>query len=149
MAGIDKLNTAEDEYEGETLDDLRDELDQEEAEAAAQAEKPSAEDEAKARAFAEEMNNAFLWIVNRTQCPHIDIDQVVNREKGVDSLEPLAAQWGGEIPAWLKPFRPYLAAGVYMGATIVTARQAERQALEILKQQQGGEHGQESGAGTD
>lgn len=140
-----------DQTEGETLDDLEQEWQAEQAEAETEASRVTPEEAEKARKLAEQMNSSFLWIVNRTQCPHVDIDQIVEREKGVDAFEPLAEKWGGEVPEWLLQFQPYIGAGVYMATTIVTARQIERQVLEAAaaekQKQEGGNDGQEPAAG--
>jgi len=141
-----------DQYEGETLDDLASEWEAEQAEAEAAENQPSKEDIEKARKLAEKMNAGFLWIVNRTQCPHVDISKIVEEEQGVDAFEPLAERWGGEVPEWLQQFIPYIGAGVYMATTIVTARQVERQVIEQAKanqqQQEGAQHGEEPATGT-
>lgn len=135
------------ELDGETLDDLEQEWQKEQAEAYAEENEPSREELERARKLAEKMNAGFLWMVNRTQCPHVDIDQIVEAEKGIEAFEPLAEKWGGEVPAWVQQFSPYIGAGVYMATTIVTARQVERQVLENHKkqQQEAGQHGEEPG----
>lgn len=135
--------------EGPSLDDYLAEHEAETAAAEAEADKLDPAEIEKARKLAEKMNAGFLWIVNRTQCPHVKIDQVIDRDEGDEAFQALAERWGGEVPAWLQRFEPYVAAGVYMGTAIVTARQAEAQAVEILKarqqqQAQGGDGGQES-----
>lgn len=137
-------------FEGETLADLEAEWQAEQAEQQAEENQPSREEIERARKLAEKMNGGFLWVVNRTQCPHVDIDQIVNREAGNEAFEPLAERWGGEVPAWLQQFEPYIAAGVYMATTIATARQVERQVIEKARakqqqQQEGGQHGSEPG----
>lgn len=134
------------EHEGETLDDLEQEWQAEQAETEATENQPSKEEIERARKLAEKMNDGFLWLVNRTQCPHVNIDQVIEREKGVEAFEPLAERWGGEVPEWLQQFSPYIGAGVYMATTIVTARQVERQVIEAARakqQQEGGANGEE------
>lgn len=139
------------ETEGETLDDLAAEWQAEQAEAEAAENQPTREEIERARKLAEKMNEGFLWVVNRTQCPHVDIDQIVDRQKGADAFEPLAERWGGEVPEWLQQFSPYIGAGVYMATTIVTARQVERQVIEQAKaaqNQEAGKHGEESANGT-
>ena len=131
------------EIDGETLEDLEQEWQAEQAEQ----EQADPAEAARARELAEKMNAGFLWVVNRTQCPHVNIDEIVNREAGADAFEPLAEKWGGEVPAWVQQFSPYISAGVYMATTIATARQIERQVMEEherkQKQEQGG-NGNES-----
>lgn len=141
---------AVEQYEGETLEDLAQEWDAEQAEAEAEASKPDPDEIEKARALAERMNGGFLWMVNRTQCPHVKIDEIVEREKGDDAFLPLAEKWGGEVPEWLQQFSPYIGAGVYMATTIITARQVERQILEQAEKQarEAGQHGEEPGHAT-
>ena len=142
-----------DEFDGETLDDLEQEWREQQAEAEAKESQPSKEDVERARALAEKMNDGFLWLVNRTQCPHVAIDEIVDRKKGVEAFEPLAERWGGEVPEWLQQFSPYIGAGVYMATTIITARQVERQVIEQARakkqqSQEGGQHGEEPANGT-
>lgn len=135
------------EHEGETLDDLEQEWHQTQADAEAAENEPSPEEEKRARELAERMNAGFLWIVNRTQCPHVNIEEIVDRQKGNEAFEPLAEKWGGEVPAWIQQFSPYIGAGVYMATTIITARQVERQILEEAAKQakEAGQHGKEPG----
>lgn len=140
-------------HEGESLDDLAAEWQAEQAEEQQAESQLSREEIERARKLAEKMNKGFLWVVNRTQCPHVDINQIVDQEQGVEAFEPLAERWGGEVPEWLQQFSPYIGAGVYMATTIVTARQVERQVIEQAraKQQQsqeGGQHGEEPANGT-
>lgn len=140
-----------DQLDGETLDDLEQEWQAEQSEAAAAEDQPSPDDIEAARRLAEKMNDGFLWVVNRTQCPHVQIDQIVDRQKGVDAFEPLAERWGGEVPEWVQQFMPYIGAGVYMATTIVTARQVERQITEAAEKQQdseGGTDGEKSELGA-
>jgi len=140
------------EHEGETLDDLEQEWQAEQAEAEAAENEPTKAEKEKAREMAESMNDSFLWLVQNFQCPHVEIDQFVNREKGVKSFEPLAEKFGGEVPEWIKPFKPYFAAGIYMGMTIREARRYEAMAVEQIKQQakqEAGQHGEEPGHGAE
>lgn len=117
-------------YEGETLDELESEWQAEQASQEAQANQPDPEEIRQAEELAKRINGGFLWVVNRTQCPHVNIDEIVDREQGDEAFLPLAEKWGGEVPEWLQALQPYIAAGVYMGSTIITARQIERQMLE-------------------
>lgn len=136
------------EHEGETLDDLEQEWQAEQAEAEAAENEPTAEEKRKAKQLAEDMNNGFLWGVQNFLCPHVDLDQVIKREKGNQAFEPLAEKFGGEVPEWIKPFKPYFAAGIYMGMTIREARRYEAMAVEQLKnqaKQEAGQHGKEPG----
>lgn len=142
-------DTAEqyEEQDGPGLDAMLAEWEDEVAATEAADAQPTKDEIERARKLAEKMNSGFLWIVNRTQCPHVKIDQVIDREEGDEAFQALAERWGGEVPEWMQRFEPYVAAGLYMGTAIVTARQAEAQAVEILKQQaiqqqQGGADGQ-------
>lgn len=143
------MNEAEgvDQHEGETLDDLEQEWQQTQAETEAAENEPTAEETEKARKLAEKMNTGFLWMVNRTQCPHVNIDEIVEADKGVEAFEPLAEKWGGEVPEWVQQFSPYIGAGVYMATTIITARQVERQVLEAheKQKQEAANNGEEPG----
>lgn len=139
------------EFEGESLDDLEQEWKQEQADTEAEENQPSREEIERARKLAEKMNAGFLWMVNRTQCPHVDINKIVDQQKGVEAFEPLAERWGGEVPEWLQQFSPYIGAGIYMATTIVTARQVEAQILadqaikKAQQQQEGAASGEEPG----
>lgn len=139
------------EFEGESLDDLEQEWKQEQADTEAEENQPSREEIERARQLAEKMNAGFLWMVNRTQCPHVEISKIVDEQKGVEAFEPLAERWGGEVPEWLQQFSPYIGAGIYMATTIVTARQVEAQILadqaikKAQQQQEGAASGEEPG----
>jgi hypothetical protein len=136
------------EHEGETLADLESEWQSGQEQAEALENQPTPDEAAAAAALAARINGGFLWLVNRTQCPHVDIDELVNREKGNEAFLPLAEKWGGEVPPWLAVLEPYIAAGVYMGTTIVTAKQVEAQIVAQAKaaaeSEAGGDSGEES-----
>jgi hypothetical protein len=137
------------ESEGVTLDDLENEWQAEQKTAEDLASAPDAAEKAEAEALAARINAGFLWMVNRTQCPHIEIENVVDRAKGDEAFLPLAEKWGGEVPEWLMALQPYIGAGVYMGTTIITARQIERQIIEEAERQkaaaaEGADSGQKS-----
>lgn len=136
-------------YEGETLDELESEWQAEQASQEAEANQPDPEEIRQAEELAKRINGGFLWIVNRTQCPHVDINEIVDRAQGDEAFLPLAEKWGGEVPEWLQALQPYIAAGVYMGSTIITARQIERQIIEEAErqrkqQEEGATNGEES-----
>lgn len=139
--------TIEQHQDGPGLDEMYSEWQAEQAEAEELENQPDPSEVERAKALAEKMNGGFLWIVNRTQCPHVRIDQLIDPEQGAEAFQPLAERFGGEVPPWLEQFQPYIAAGVYMGQVIITARQAEAQALELIEKQkqQGGADGQEPG----
>lgn len=142
------------ETEGESLAELLEEYEHEQAEEAAEAARPDPADLERARKLAEKMNGGFLWVVNRTQCPHVKIDEVVDRKQGDEAFIPLAEKWGGEVPPWLAVLEPYIAAGVYMGTTIASARQAEALVIEDARRRaqqhnQGAPNGQESQPGAE
>lgn len=140
------------ENEGETLDDLEQEWQAEQAEAEAEANKPDPKEQERARELAKKINGGFLKVVKHTQCPHVDIDQLIDREKGDTAFIPLAEKYGGEMPPWavaiMKKYEAEIAAGAYMASTIYHARKAEREVVEYLKkqkqqQQEGGANGEE------
>jgi len=99
----------------------------------------------RAEALAAKMNGSFLWMVNRTQCPHVALKEMVNQQEGEDAFYGLAEKWGGEVPAWMEAVQPYIAAGVYMGVTIAVARDAEASVVEAAKQQAQKKAGPENG----
>lgn len=148
----EELTGAEEEAHG--LDDLIGDLEAEEQteqrqreKEAEQAEKLTAEQEAKVRAMAERINSGFLFVVDRAVCPSVPVDQVADREKGNEAFYPLAKELGGEMPEWLAEFldkyNPYIKAGVYMGMTIYTARICETAAVEAAEnaEAEGGDSG--------
>jgi len=134
--------------ENETLADLESEWQSTQADNEALENQPTADEVAQAAALAARINSGFLWLVNRTQCPHVAIDEIVDRKAGNEAFLPLAEKWGGEVPPWLAALEPYIAAGVYMGTTIVTAKQVEAQIIaqaeKAAKESQGGAGGEES-----
>lgn len=146
------------EVDGEGLDEMIRDYEAEQAEAEAEANQPDPEEEERARKLAEKINSGFLKAVKFTQAPHVDIEQIVDREKGNEAFLPLAQEFGGEVPPWLaamiEKYDPYIKAGWYMGTTIYAARKAEAQVLEYLErqrrqqQQEGAANGQESEPGT-
>lgn len=142
MDGEEK--TVQEEAHG--LDDLMEELGKEEAEKAKaeqeekeQAEQPSQSDMEKAKALASRMNDGFLWVVDKTVCPSVPIDDVADREKGVEAMLPLALEFGGEVPPFvlvlMKKYGPYIKAGVYMGSTIYAAKATEAAIQKALAEQ--------------
>jgi len=106
---------------------------------------PDASEVKRAEALAAKMNGSFLWLVNRTQCPHVALKEMVNQQEGEDAFYGLAEKWGGEVPAWMEAVQPYIAAGVYMGVTIAVARDAEASVVEAAKQQAQKKAGPENG----
>lgn len=132
------------EAEGESLDDLQQEWQNENDKARAIEDQPSDEEKKRAAVLAARINGGFLFLVSRTQCPHVDISELVDREQGDSAFLPLAEKWGGEVPPWFAAFEPYIAAGIYMGTTIVTARQVEAQVIEQAASGKGGGNGEES-----
>lgn len=144
---IEAPKNAEEQQDGPGLDEMLGEWEAEQAEAEELENQPDPSEVERAKELAEKMNTGFLWIVNRTQCPHVRIDQVIDPDQGAEAFQPLAERFGGEVPPWLLQFQPYIAAGVYMGQVIITARQAEAQAIEMIEaqKQQGGANGQEPG----
>jgi len=134
--------------ENETLADLESEWQSTQADNEALENQPTADEVAQAAALAARINSGFLWLVNRTQCPHVAIDEIVDRKAGNEAFLPLAEKWGGEVPPWLAALEPYIAAGVYMGTTIVTAKQVEAQIIaqaeKAAKESQGAAGGEES-----
>lgn len=140
------------EQEGAGLDDMIQEWEQQEAEAEAEASKLDPEQQERARKLAEKINGGFLKVVKYTQAPHVELEQIIDREKGNEAFLPLAEEFGGEVPPWLaamlEKYDPYIKAGWYMGTTIYAARKAEAQVVEYLEkkqrqQQQGAVDGQE------
>lgn len=133
------------------LDDLINEWEDDQAEAEAEANKATPEDLEKARKLAEKINGGFLWAVNKTQSPSVDLckltDQegnpLIDQEKGTEAFLPLAEKFGGEVPPWLAQFEPYIKAGMYMGGVIITARQVEAQVAAQLARQESMKGGQD------
>ena len=139
MADEDLEAVAHQEPDTEDLDELIDQAQAEEQAEQDAAEALSEAEKERARELARKINDGFLWVVDRTQCPSASIDELTDREQGVEALTPLAEEWGGEIPDWLRAlldkYDPYIKAGWYMGMTIYTARAVERQIQEQAEKQ--------------
>ena len=120
--------------EGAGLDAMLDNFQEEEAEQERQENMPDPKDIEKARKLAARMNKGFLYGVNRFQCPHVDIDELVDRKEGDEAFYGLAEKWKGEPPAWVEGIMPYVHLGIYMGVTISVARKAETAVVEEAKQ---------------
>lgn len=130
------------------LDDL---IEAEGVEAANQAKaenEPGIDELEKARLFAEKLNSGFLWGVDRFVCPSANINELIDRDAGTEALTPLALEMGGTMPAWLaealKKYDPYIKAGTYMGVTIWTANQIEKQ-MQAENEQKQPEHPADNG----
>ncbi|MDX1801578.1 MAG: hypothetical protein R3303_11655 [Marinobacter sp.] len=137
------------EHEGETLDDLEQEWQQAQAEQEEEARRPDPEEQERAREFAKKINGGFLKAVKFFRCPHVDIDSLIDREKGDKAFIPLAEKYGGEMPPWMaalmKKYEAEFSAGAYMASTIYHAGKAEAEVVEYLRQQQqqeGAQHGE-------
>lgn len=71
------------------------------------------------------------------------------REQGEASLLPVAMDFAGEVPEWLRPYLHYLAAGMWVGGVMFAAYKArraedaekEKQAAEEKRRQQGAQQG--------
>lgn len=114
------------------LDDLIEAEEKEQAQAQFEEDQPDQTELERARIFAEKLNMGFLFGVNKMVCPSVEsIDDIVNREAGTEALTPLALEMGGTTPPWLVEFLqkydPYIKAGIYMGMTVYTASQVEKQ----------------------
>ncbi len=153
MSGAaEELTGVDDEAHG--LDDLIGDLETEEQteqrqreKEAEQAEKLTAEQEAKVRAMAARLNGGFLFVVDKAVCPSVPVDKIADRDKGNEAFYPLAKELNGEMPQWMAEFiekyNPYIKAGVYMGMTIYTARKCEAAAVEAAEME--GAEGAENG----
>lgn len=74
-----------------------------------------------------------------------------SRVQGEDVMMPIARDFSGEIPEWLRPYMHYLSAGLWIGGVMVGAYRArraedaekakEREAEENEGQAQGAAHG--------
>lgn len=137
----------ENEVEEFGLDDLIEAEEKERADEALEAEQPSQSELERAQAFAEKLNAGFLFGVSKFVCPSVEsIDEVIDREAGTEALTPLAMEMGGTMPPWMAEFLakydPYIKAGVYMGMTVYTASQIEKQLqAQAEEAEQGGNDG--------
>ncbi|NIB44720.1 hypothetical protein HBA55_34390 [Pseudomaricurvus alkylphenolicus] len=146
---IDEPHGLDDLIQQEDAAEIQEQRDQEEAQA--KAAQPSEMELERAKRLAEQMNGAFLFGVDKMICPSVDFLQVVDPEVGNEKLLPLALAMGGEVPAWIRAlldqYQPYIAAGLYMGTTIFTARKLEMVAREQAerrekqRKQEGQNHG--------
>ena len=68
------------------------------------------------------------------------------KEQGVEAFAPIASDFAGDMPDWLKPYAKYLSAGMFISGVIFEANRQEK--IETQKQEvKGGgnqsEHGME------
>ncbi|MDO0946641.1 hypothetical protein [Chromohalobacter israelensis] len=69
------------------------------------------------------------------------------RAQGEASLLPVAMDFAGEVPEWLRPYLHYLGAGMWMGGVLFAAykerraEDAERERKEAEQAEQGAAHG--------
>lgn len=63
--------------------------------------------------------------------PHFEMDADRGRD-GVEALKPVAADFVGDMPDWLKPYAKYLGAGLFIGGCVFEAKRQEK----ILQQEQ-------------
>lgn len=68
------------------------------------------------------------------------------KEQGVEAFAPIASDFAGDMPDWLKPYAKYLSAGMFISGVIFEANRQEK--IEMQKQEvKGGgnqsEHGME------
>lgn len=98
-----------------------------------------------ARVWASRINSGFVVAVDKFVCPSVELAEMVDVSQGVEALTPVVLELGGGDSAWLKKmeskYTPYIAAGMYLGTTIVIARGAEKAAR--AQQESGGENGKE------
>ncbi len=48
------------------------------------------------------------------------------QEEGVEALLPVARDFSGEVPEWLRPYMNYIGAGMWVGGVLIGAYQAKR-----------------------
>lgn len=67
------------------------------------------------------------------------------RASGEESLLPVARDFSGEVPEWLRPYMHYLAAGLWIGGVLVGAYRGKRED-DARARQEAKRQGQEEGA---
>lgn len=55
------------------------------------------------------------------------------KEQGVEAFAPIASDFAGDMPDWLKPYAKYLSAGMFITGVIFEANRQEK--IEIQKQE--------------
>ena len=55
------------------------------------------------------------------------------KEQGVEAFAPIASDFAGDMPDWLKPYAKYLSAGIFISGVIFEANRQEK--IEMQKQE--------------
>lgn len=55
------------------------------------------------------------------------------KEQGVEAFEPIASDFVGDMPDWLKPYAKYLSAGMFVAGVVFEANRQEK--IELQKQE--------------
>lgn len=55
------------------------------------------------------------------------------KEQGVEAFAPIASDFAGDMPDWLKPYAKYLSAGMFISGVIFEAKRQEK--IEMQKQE--------------
>ena len=55
------------------------------------------------------------------------------KEQGVEAFAPIASDFAGDMPDWLKPYAKYLSAGMFISGVIFEANRQEK--IEMQKQE--------------
>lgn len=68
------------------------------------------------------------------------------KEQGVEAFAPIASDFAGDMPDWLKPYAKYLSAGMFISGVIFEANRQEKIEMQKQEVKAGGnqsEHGME------
>lgn len=57
------------------------------------------------------------------------------KEQGIEAFAPIASDFAGDMPDWLKPYAKYLSAGMFITGVIFEANRQEK--VELQKQEVG------------
>lgn len=99
--------------------------------------------EAQARALAKMGVNGVEMAAGMIRPGH-SLDAAA-KANGEEALFPVAEDFSGEIPEWLRPYMHYLAAGLWIGGVLVGAYKARRED-DAKDDREKNEQGQERGA---
>lgn len=93
----------------------------------------SADHELATQALAGSMVSGLEKLV-QMRYPIFKLDEC-GREQGIEAFAPIASDFAGDMPDWLKPYAKYLSAGMFITGVIFEANRQEK--VELQKKEVG------------
>lgn len=93
----------------------------------------SADHELATQALAGSMVKGLEKLV-QMRYPIFKLDEC-GKEQGIEAFAPIASDFAGDMPNWLKPYAKYLSAGMFITGVIFEANRQEK--VELQKQEVG------------